>query len=65
VLLATNLAQQHAAQLLPPVDVLGVVLLYQAIKVALSLLVGRAVQLLLRRPIPHHTALLVHDIVAV
>lgn len=63
--LAANLTQQHAAQLLAPVNVFGVVLLNQAVKVALALLVWRAVELLLGRAISHHAALLVDDIVAV
>lgn len=65
VLLAANLAQQHAAQLLAPVGVLGVVLFYQAVVVALALGVGRAVELLLRGPIAHHGALLVDHVEAV
>lgn len=65
MLLAPNFAQQHATQLLPPVQVLGVVLLNQAIVVALALFVGRAVQLLLRRSIAQNAAFLVDDIVAV
>jgi hypothetical protein len=65
VLLAANLAQQHAAQLLPPVNVLGIVLLNQAVKVALSLVIRRAVQLRLSRSIPQRPALLVYYIMAV
>ena len=65
VLLATNLSQQHAAQLLPPVDVLRVVLLDQAVVVALALGVRRLVELFLRGPISHYRALLVDDVEAV
>lgn len=65
VLLAANLAQQHAAQLLAPVDVLGVVLFNQAVEVALALVVGRLVELLLRGPIAQDAALLVDHVLAV
>lgn len=65
MLLAADLAQQHAAELLAPVDVLGLVLLDQAVVVALALLVGRAVELLLGGPVPEHGALLVDDILPV
>lgn len=61
VLLAPNLAQQHAAQLLAPVDMLRVVLLDQAVVVALALLVGRAVELRFGRAIPNRLALVGDD----
>jgi hypothetical protein len=65
VLLAPNLAQQHAAQLLPPINVLRVVFLYEAVEVALSLLVGSAVELCFGRSIPQRPAFLADDVVAV
>jgi hypothetical protein len=65
VLLAANLAQQHATQLLPPINVFRVVPLYEAVKVALSLLVRRAVQLRFSRTVPQGPTFLVDDIVAI
>lgn len=51
VLFAAKLAQQHAAQLLPPVNVFGIVFLYQPVKVALSLVIRVLVELLFRGPV--------------
>lgn len=65
MLLAANLAQQHPAQLLPPVDVLRVVLLDHAVVVALALRVGRPVELLLGGPVALHIAFLIDHIEAI
>lgn len=65
VLLAAELAQQHAAQLLPPVDMLRVVLLDHAVVVALALGVGRPVELVLRGAIPQRLSLVAHHVEAV
>ena len=65
VLFAANLAQKHAAQLLPPVEVFWVVLFDQAIVVALSLIVGFVVELLLGRAIAQNAPFEVDDVLAV
>lgn len=65
VLFATNLAQQHAAQLLAPINVLGVVLFDEPIKVALALFVGLLVELLFGGPISDGLVFLIDDALAV
>ncbi len=65
VLLAPNFAQQHTTQLLPPVYMLGLVSLDQAVEIALSLGVWGSVELLFRGAIPHHRTFLVDDVVTV
>ena len=65
VLLAANLAQEHAPQLLAPVLVLGIVLLDQAVEVALALLVGRHVELLFGRAVPYGPPFDVDDMLPV
>lgn len=62
---AAHLAQQHAAELLAPVEVLGVVLLELAVVVALAVVVGLVVELLLRGPVAEHAALEVDDMLPV
>jgi hypothetical protein len=65
VLFATNLAQQHPTQLLAPVDMFRVVLLDQAVKVALSLVVWRAIELRFGGSVPQRAAFLADNVVAV
>ena len=64
-LLPSDLAQEHAAQFLAPVLVLGVFLLDEAVEVALALVVGRRVELFLGRPISERPALEVDDVLPI
>jgi hypothetical protein len=51
VLLAANLAQEHATQFLAPVLMFWVFFFYEAVEVALALVVGRRIELFLGRAI--------------
>ena len=65
ILLAANLAQEHAPQLLTPILVLGVVLFDQAVEVALALVIGRRVKLLFGRSISEGSAFEVNNVLTV
>jgi hypothetical protein len=65
LLLAAHLAQKHATQLLAPVLVLRVVLVYEAVEVALALVVGRRVELLLGWAVSQRTAFEVDNVLPI
>ena len=50
-LLPTDLAQKHTTQFFAPILMFGVILVYEAVEVALALVVGRRVELFLGRAI--------------